>query len=849
MAKAYTKTEWKDHVVDNQSGKVLQQGTPVSASKLNNMEDGIDLAHQKLEGASRQTVPLTHGLQVINGDVNAPVSLQLEGRTLVPLQNTQLDAAKYYILADKKTKIKLSESFSVKGITKFPGVNAKVQGITRTANFENKVAGSTLENPHITKHLTGGQTTLKSPADFTTESAGDTYTKLSYLDGDVSILQRSGVDEIAQRLWCFDIIEEIERNIGRIPRNTKAEKIQWAKDNIARLSAAIYAYGSGPQGNKATTVRWAAGNSSWNGTRSVTTANTVAKMSVSTVTASDELGSDGFWYIVTYADPSDGITPSTVYVDYPEIEIELKEGAELLAPRIPLYEVTKEEYDKILVIWNENEVIRRYPAVEGVQHVQNPYIMAEGGTLVPPFTDSEWSMNQKAVIESSYKVKLVDAVNGDQIRYKMKVIPNTNYAISAKLTSDSDNFRLYVGPSSTGYNGQLAQLSKSSQNTTFNSGNNTDLFVVLHASAPGTYTWEDIMLTLGDTPKPFEPKNPSYLFADVKVGKIESFKDTLFEQDGKMMIRKVIEKDVVLDGSLPWTVGTDYIGYKEARLAVTGAVQDRCVVSKYNGTILRSEVNATSGDSQSINSTTNILYIRLWDYETGFSDTYIPTAEELKAHFNGWKVKVADSNGKPTAWKSIIDGTDAPTQTLAYVSTNKAPGYIPYKLSYVLATPQVSEVKTEGSISLNGPTQIEVGSGIIIREKIIPFWDSNYSVWRINSASTTAYLKYRTEKIINVYKGNQKLPVVIATYNAYGKQRAAIQPEDYDENAEYYVTYILYDRNQFTTNVLTASATFATNIRTALDDTVKKLEDVKAETSINSLLLYEMLVRMKAGGI
>ena len=38
---AYTRTHWKDHYVDA-NGNVVQYGTPVNATNLNNMEEGIE---------------------------------------------------------------------------------------------------------------------------------------------------------------------------------------------------------------------------------------------------------------------------------------------------------------------------------------------------------------------------------------------------------------------------------------------------------------------------------------------------------------------------------------------------------------------------------------------------------------------------------------------------------------------------------------------------------------------------------------------------------------------------------------------------------------------------------------
>lgn len=37
----YSKTDWKDHIVDMDTGEVIQEGTPVSARHMNNIEAGI----------------------------------------------------------------------------------------------------------------------------------------------------------------------------------------------------------------------------------------------------------------------------------------------------------------------------------------------------------------------------------------------------------------------------------------------------------------------------------------------------------------------------------------------------------------------------------------------------------------------------------------------------------------------------------------------------------------------------------------------------------------------------------------------------------------------------------------
>src|SRR5690606_33806386 len=120
---------------------------------------------------------------------------------------------------------------------------------------------------------------------------------------------------------------------------------------------------------------------------------------------------DGIVHYLAYADPSDGTTPSIINTDYVELEIELKPNADFHNPKVPLYEVTQAEYNKILTDWDANEVINRFPSVEGVQHVVNPVVSVSGGNLLPPFT--EWTLHANAKVVSPYELEL-NATGGGQ---------------------------------------------------------------------------------------------------------------------------------------------------------------------------------------------------------------------------------------------------------------------------------------------------------------------------------------------------------------------------------------------------------------------------------------------------
>jgi hypothetical protein len=251
------------------------------------------------------------------------------------------------------------------------------------------------------------------------------------------------------------------------------------------------------------------------------------------------------------------------------------------------------------------------------------------------------------------------------------------------------------------------------------------------------------------------------------------------------------------------------------------------------------------------------LYVHVQDSVSGFGEAYVPVASEIQAYFNGWKAKTIDGTGKPTAWKNIVTGADAPTQTNAYVSANRAPGFTPYKLSYVLATPVIEDVsnKVEGDISVNGLTQVELGAGTVVREKANPK-DDKLSIpsFRINNTyQGDSKLTNKASKIFAIYKNgiiDNKWTITSSTDSsfAHGTSWAKIPKTDFDTTAEYTVTYQVLDRNIFTITPYNAKATYSKNIRSALDETVNKVENNTRDLSILVGSMTEFYKRLKALG-
>jgi hypothetical protein len=742
--------------------------------------------------------------------------------------------------------------------------------LARVANFEGKVSGSTVEVPHVAKWFNAGLSTLALPsnANWAELVSADGYNGLPRLtkqDGVVVTAgNRVGSGDIAQQLFQFDIVQEIERQLGRIPKATLADKIQWAKDNIASLLCNWYGFGTGPNGNKASLVEWQLSGNSWSGASTNTTSSVSSISRLISTYLADRIDSNGFVHFLAYADPSDGVTASTINTDYVELIIELKPAAILHDPVVPLYQIDDTtEYGNILTTWAETEVLSRYPKVQGVQHLQNIYAIAEGENLIPPFTDPAWNIGSGKVIDDyTLEGTLPNSTAVQFGSITIPCLPNTQYTFSTPaLTSQYYDINVYDATGATVQNNYGVRGTK----TVTTPSNGAKIFIGPAANTtPGTYQFSQPMLTLGSTAKPFTPRNPSYLFATTKLGQIGTVKDVLYKNDGQWYVRKSVEKDVVLDGSLGWNFESDTTGYKivNANLNVSININDANYL-RFDGKRLKftsSTGSITSGDYGYLN-TTGTAKISIYDTDSGFGETYTPLGAEIQAYFYGWQAKTVDGTGKPTVWRSLGDGTDAPTQTLAYVSTTKAPNFTPYKLSYVLATPVVQTATVEGDIALNGLTQVEVGSGVIVREKVTPVIYSG--VYRINSfiGSTNGIgiLKYEADKIYNIYKNgviDTKWALspdgVTHNVNNNGRVSAYINQSDFDTTAEYTVSYLVYTgdltRNRFTNNAIEFTTKYDSSLKSVVDNLVEKQSDLFTLGSVNVQAIAELYKRVKSLG-
>jgi hypothetical protein len=206
------------------------------------------------------------------------------------------------------------------------------------ANFAGKVVANTDLVPHIAKYAFQPSVQAPSSSNFNEYDTGS-YKMPSVLgDGVTTGTGSPGATLIAQELYSFDIVRAITDKLGEgvwADCVTLADKVAKAKTIVTKLTGNWYGYGSSPTGNKATFAWWLTDTSKWETQNVSHTQGSVALLSRYSTAMSSVIDSNGFCHFLAYADPSDGVTASTISTDYVELELQLnvaETGYDVLIP-------------------------------------------------------------------------------------------------------------------------------------------------------------------------------------------------------------------------------------------------------------------------------------------------------------------------------------------------------------------------------------------------------------------------------------------------------------------------------------------------------------------------------------
>lgn len=808
---------------------------------------------------------LQQGLNVLNAPVASPLAVEIQGHTLVNLLGqTNLDNTKYYVFVPNKGTTKITYGGNTyEGVAKFTGQATVAYTIKQ--DFRGKVSGSIVESGHVLKHI--NINTLKKPSEFVWEGQKLNYDNIKSLEGILNGERATEINFIPQQLFTFNIIRTLEDKYGPQiwqGKTTLVDKVAIAKQVITRIACNWWGFGNGPGGSKASLTWWKPDASAWHHEPSIHSNQSVRYLNKSLTIGSNwndivlGIDSNGLTHFLAYAESSNGTVPSVINTDYVELVLEVNASLPLLEDA--LYEVDQATYNKINVDpeYSGQKLLDKFPYVQGVQHL-NPVVTVEGGNLIPPLSNATTSTTSigSFEVESSYKaiVKATSNFADFNLNLNTPCVGGQTYAFSCLelkgwfsiRTADASGKEISRYDIKTGMNTFKFTVPENAKMFIFWFGNN--------AAGAGTFYIEQPMLVLGDKPKPFASRNPSYLYTNTVLAGQNGVNDVLYQDDGQWKVLRKWERDVVLDGTKNWFNVVNKEGFKIFGYTIEqSTVAQSPITQKPTGLFMKREYNWNVPDTSYIDDG-KVVTLTIPNVESGYSQDYVPVLEEIKAYFNGWKVKTTDANGKPIAWKSVVDDKDAPTQTLAYVKANRAPNYTPYKLTYQLATPRVENVQVEGDLAVRGMTQVSVDSGVVVREKVMPKPD-NLGRHRINNKYLgDSLLKNTPERILAIFKNSVEdkhtweLMYNTDSGNAGGKVWAQISSTKFDPTAEYTVTYLVQDKHLFTTNAVDVKATYNQSIRSTVDEVTVKQSDAATSISILQNIMTDVLARLKANSL
>lgn len=521
---------------------------------------------------------------------------------------------------------------------------------------------------------------------------------------------------------------------------------------------------------------------------------------------------------------------------------------------IRLYEITAAEYAALDSMTPE-QIAAKYPYVDDVKPVRNPYAIRYGKNLLPPFT--EWNLSSHSEVINMYAIK--NKLDGNAIvpsHIFVNVIPGQKYTLSIgsiTKTNINDNPRIsynFVNSDGTLRDALYGAEDKPIQITVPNDVTKIR-FYLNNNGVISTNTYENPMLNIGDTALPFEPQNNDYVFYDTVLhSNVDgTVRDELFYQDGQP--RKLKRNEVpLLAGHLPWEMGNDATGFKQVRWKYAGdGVPGSGIGVKYDGKILPQGTTLSVPDTNAV-SADGYVYVSIDDKDSGWGENYTPSEDEIKAYFNGWKIYNSDVttaenarqngsyNGTGTrAWVSLTGVIE--TVSLATAISRTPNGFTPYRLIYQLAQPVEVPVTSEGKITLHeGTNVLEVGTGVVRRESVTAKYTANEVLNFNHKSYPETKFSYPAEKVLRLYANEilQQFTVgtPLDTYYGRGEWVGINQPtaKGLSEKNAYSVTYLVLDRYAFTAPLIDLQGEYRTKLAAVVAEMAQDQADIATRVSV-----------------
>ena len=450
---------------------------------------------------------------------------------------------------------------------------------------------------------------------------------------------------------------------------------------------------------------------------------------------------------------------------------------------IRLYEITKEEYDKINVDYSEDKVGQIYPYVDDIRCIVNPYIEHVENLI----NIDNWAIGNYEVDGSynSFGQGVSVAIdNCSAGTYSLKIEGEyANYPLEFYICTgdDYENEDKIVGNeyTHTFKNGGslIVRFNKEDDSLNYES-------LILKSLLSGMTT---VSVVKGDTPKSYSKCNNSRISFNTKL-----YGGEYIRKRNHSYIKNSIWNEIEIL-SLDLDNAEVAIGDNTHAIIVDRGtvIDDNCeaVMVRFDGGYILNKKDADfSFEHFYVDSSTHSksnLVIVIPNNLTGWGGKYKPTPEEIKAFFLGWRLSPMDENGNgllgelytdlshttrkqwSKIWCGIGDKVDSGTlvpvvanSTLNAYPNLKNDGFIPYRIIYKKEKENIQEIEFNGSVMISDIANVKIGSGLMHNQEIRPLINDgkNYAGGR---EGLTPNLKHRIHKILKIYdKSGNVLPFV-----------------------------------------------------------------------------------------
>lgn len=200
--------------------------------------------------------------------------------------------------------------------------------LTFTFDMKDKIANSFVENPNVTTY--SAYNTVLPPQNLNTELASDRYSDLMFIDGKTVPVGNSTAGNMAQICFKTDVAESLTRKLGERffadrGATDSASKSSVIKEIMTSIKVNVWGFGSNQSGNRLTSQMWSDAAKIWyiKGTH---TSGNIEKLTnyMTGQWSKNYIDDTGKAYVVAYAEPSDGNKPSTLAIDYANLEVTIR---------------------------------------------------------------------------------------------------------------------------------------------------------------------------------------------------------------------------------------------------------------------------------------------------------------------------------------------------------------------------------------------------------------------------------------------------------------------------------------------------------------------------------------------